>query len=79
VSDTTGDATTTKARNKIIFTTLSPLHITLVKTFFDNEARYCYFRTRLMREIKRVFDPNNILNAGKIFEQLKRLGLYKQK
>ena len=23
---------------------------------------------RLMREIKRVFDPNNILNSGKIFE-----------
>ena len=23
---------------------------------------------RLMREIKRVFDPNNILNAGKIFD-----------
>jgi glycolate oxidase len=23
---------------------------------------------RLMREIKKVFDPNNILNAGKIFE-----------
>ena len=23
---------------------------------------------RLMREIKRAFDPNNILNAGKIFD-----------
>jgi glycolate oxidase len=23
----------------------------------------------LMRGIKRVFDPNNILNAGKIFDQ----------
>ena len=23
---------------------------------------------RLMREIKRTFDPNNILNAGKIFD-----------
>jgi glycolate oxidase len=22
---------------------------------------------RIMREIKKVFDPNNILNAGKIF------------
>jgi glycolate oxidase len=23
---------------------------------------------RIMREIKKAFDPNNILNAGKIFE-----------
>jgi len=23
---------------------------------------------RLMREIKKIFDPNNILNAGKIFD-----------
>jgi glycolate oxidase len=23
---------------------------------------------RLMKEIKKVFDPNNILNAGKIFD-----------
>jgi len=23
---------------------------------------------RIMREIKKVFDPNNILNAGKIFD-----------
>jgi glycolate oxidase len=25
-------------------------------------------RMRLMREIKKAFDPNNILNAGKIFD-----------
>jgi FAD/FMN-containing dehydrogenase len=24
-----------------------------------------------MREIKKIFDPNNILNAGKIFEYTK--------
>jgi len=23
---------------------------------------------RLMKEIKKIFDPNNILNAGKIFD-----------
>jgi glycolate oxidase len=26
---------------------------------------------RLMREIKKAFDPNNILNAGKIFDMTK--------
>jgi len=29
---------------------------------FDNT------QMRLMKEIKRIFDPNNILNAGKIFD-----------
>jgi glycolate oxidase len=29
---------------------------------FDN------MQMRLMRQIKNIFDPNNILNAGKIFD-----------